>query len=222
VSSPPKAYRVSGNPRGCFAFRPRGRGPIWRWDDPFDIYGVLYMAETKRAAYVEFFGDLRPAPGMQTAIREVSHDTAGLHETTVGTGEISKDSLDSILVGEAELSEAIAADVTAFDSVQELRGRLWDRIQAAGLADLSVAIIQGRDYRITQAISRILYTDPGGYGGIRCPSYYGTDLICWTFFQGDASQLKLRVVAPSFSVGSVTLEDPELRAAFETLRLRLV
>jgi len=222
VSPPRRAWRVSANPRGVFAFRVRGNGPIWRWDDPFDAYGVLYMAEAPRAAYVEFFGDLRPAPGMKEASQTVKQDGAGMPETTIKTGEVSAASLEKLRIGEATLEDGSIADVTASQSVQTLRAAIWGQLKTAGLDDLSTAIIQGRDYRITQAISHLLYTQDEGYAGIRCPSYYGTDLVCWTFFQGSSPQLNLRIAASSLSLNIVSSQDPDLLGALDTLRICIV
>lgn len=221
VPVPKTVYRVSTVP-SVFTYRVRGSGPVWRWDDPLDQYGVLYTAESRTAAFVEYFGDLRPSTGMLAAMRQIRHDQPGLHETTVQSGQLLASDLHHIFIGEALLDEAAAIDVTAAESVQALHLVLAQELTNAGIADLGVAVIQGRDYQVTQTISRFAYEDSNGFASIRCPSYYGNNLICWSFFEGEKAQLSLRAPARPQIITAVDPDDIELRRALDILNIQLV
>jgi len=61
-----------------------------RWDDPEDLYRVLYAASTPLGCFLEVLAASRPDPGLAADLAEIEGDAADAASPSVGSGQVDR------------------------------------------------------------------------------------------------------------------------------------
>jgi hypothetical protein len=185
-----------------------------RYDDPLGRYRVLYASGGRRGAYIETLARFRPDPAVVAALERIAGDESGPPAPELVPREWSS----TRCLGVAAHRGAFC-DIGHSDSLAHLRTALAHRLLHYGLEDLDAGDVRRRAPRaLTQELSRYVFehgSDEHGrpLAGIRYASRLGDDLENWAIFEGfDPTDQR---------VEEISADDPELRAALETLGLRL-
>lgn len=211
-------HRVGFEP-DPWAWTPWEYGPFTgRWDDPEDLYRVLYVASSPLGCFLEVLAVFRPDPRLATEIAQVEGDAADDTFPTVGPGQVDRTWLERRRLGTGALAGGFV-DVGHSQSIAELRPLFLARAIELGLVDLDAAAIRMAAPRaLTQEISRVLYTStlPAGRvpAGIEFGSRHGDDQQLWAVFERDAdigtpSSHLLREVSDA----AIPEDDPDLLEA---------
>jgi hypothetical protein len=211
-------YRVGHEP-DPWAWTPWEYGPFTgRWDDPEDLYRVVYAASSPLGCFLEVLAPFRPDPELAAELAAIEGDGEDDAFPTMPTGRVDRAWLDRRRLGTATLAGNYV-DVGHSRTIAELRPRFLGRALDAGLPDFDAATIRVAAPRsLTQDISRFLYgsTLPTGEApsGIDFGSRHGDDQQLWAVFERDAdigsSRSNLLVDATS---AIIVADDPDLREA---------
>lgn len=203
----------------------QGRG---RFDDSTiesgnesDGYAVLYAATEIRAAFLEAMYQFRtPLSRLKEVANEMVLDTQERDSLFRYECTISGLWLSNVALYEAQL----VLDTPLFDlanptAIQLVREELAPVIYALGIDDLDFGAVLGSHRRLTQAISRWLWTletDSGQpmFSGIRYRSRFDPECICLALYQD-------RYTVSDIDTQPITPETPGFAEATSILRLKI-
>ena len=183
-----------------------------RYDDPEVSYRVLYASSQRIGAFVETLARFRPDLEVLAELQEIEGDDEPL-------AGVPRTWLERRLVGEATVQGRFV-DVGDARSLATLRSELAASAIHFGLDEIDAATIRLRAPRaFTQTMSRFVYEqrdEQGSFAGIRYGSRLGDQFVNWATFEPapDAPSPFL-----STSSGPVEADDPDFKAALETLGL---
>ncbi len=153
-----------------------------RFDSAIGGFGVLYFGTTLSVCFGETLARFRPSPGV---LAEVSEDwqTQGF----MLVGAVPAEWRQRRTAVRVQLPEdAIFLDIESVDTHQFLRTKLALGLSELGYNDLDVAMIRGRDRRITRLIAGWAFSAHTEghpiYAGIRYLSRVCSDWECWAVF----------------------------------------
>jgi len=211
-------YRVGHEP-DPWAWTPWEYGPFTgRWDDPEDLYRVLYAASSPLGCFLEVLAVFRPDPVLAEELAAIEGGPDDDDFPTVPPGKVDRAWLERRRVGTATL-EGRFVDVGHSHTIAELRPRFLQQAIDAALPDFDAAAIRTAAPRaLTQAISRFLYgasLDDGDVpDGVEFGSRHGDDQQLWAIFERDAD-----IGSPSSHLLGATTsamiapDEPDLREA---------
>ncbi|MHB8320141.1 MAG: RES domain-containing protein [Acidimicrobiales bacterium] len=118
-----------------------GDGPfIGRWDDPEDVYRVLYAASSPLGCFLEVLAVFRPDPAViATNIREDEIEDRSF--ATAQPGKLDRSWLTNRCLGAASLDGAYV-DVGHSKTIAHLRPRFIKRAIELGLPDFDAEAIR--------------------------------------------------------------------------------
>jgi hypothetical protein len=190
-----------------------------RYDDPRGGYRVLYASSQRVGAFLETLARYRTDPALIAELEQIAVDEEDLDAfPTIPPGIVPSDWFATRSLGAARHSGTFA-DIGQSGSLAHLRRALASRLVHYGLDDLDAGALRLSTPRaFTQDISRHVFvhgtTDDGEpFAGIRYLSRLGDDIVNWAIFEGnDPDDPAAEAIDP---------DDPDLRAALETLGLVL-
>ncbi|MHB1446704.1 MAG: RES domain-containing protein [Acidimicrobiales bacterium] len=191
VSRPEVPVRRVGFEPDPWAWTPWEYGSFTgRWDDPEDLYRVLYAASTPLGCFLEVLAVFRPDPGLAAELAEIEGDAADDAFPTVAPGQVDRAWLGRRRLGTAALAGDYV-DVGHSQTIAELRPLFLARALELGLPDFDAAAIRMAAPRaVTQELSRRLYASTLSTGhtpaGIEFGSRHGDDQQLWAVFERDA------------------------------------
>jgi RES domain len=148
-------HRVGFQP-DPWAWTPWQYGPFTgRWDDPEDLYRVLYAASSTLGCFLEVLAVFRPDPAVADALARIEGDE--MEDSSFGAaqpGKLDRSWLTNRRLGTARLGEDYV-DVGHSQTIAHLRPHFIERARELGLPDFDAAAIRMSAPRIlTQEISR--------------------------------------------------------------------
>ena len=178
-----------------------------RFDEPTGYYRVLYASSQRLSCFIETLAHFRADLSLLAELDEIAGE-----DDYVPLGHVPSE-----WCGERRLGTCTAhgsyADFYSAYWVGRLRQTLASECLKLGLEDLDVAILQqGKPRRLTQLSSLEVYK--AGFNGIFYRSRYGHDLENWALFE------PFQISEKSESE-SIRLDDPDLLAACEILRIQI-
>lgn len=227
TSSKP-VYRVARHEQGVWNF------PNWlyahndgtfgsRYDDPNGDYRVLYACSQRRYAFIEVLSYHAPDPDLITAFREIAEndDTDNNYPTApIGSLDVkawcSQRSIGTANIAKDRSFVSVTNDITLSTLVHRF----------ASLAGVSVEEIRTtHDRSLTQPISRFIWEQSTAlaeplFAGIHYHSRHNPIIDNWALFEltpahGEHNQ----DVVIETSENQIKLDDPDLIAAFEYLKI---
>lgn len=191
--------------------------------DDAEGFSVLYCAPSAKAVFLELLAGLRPEiDELRSLIRPVLAEVAE-RDIFSGTsiGVISKEWRDTWQLSVAKISLRYPVfDLTNPAAVQMIREQLAGVIYALGINDVDFGVVLGNDRRLTQAVSRWIWSmrDDDGqplFSGIRYRSRFDPDRICLALYSDRFA------VDGDFNTQPITLETPGFAEAASILRLQI-
>ena len=190
-----------------------------RWDDPQDVYRVLYACTDLQGGFVEVLSRFRPDPAVVAGLRAIEGADEG---EPLPPGIVPRSFLERRCIGEAAVP-GVFADIGTAASLAHLHVALASRLIHYGFAELDAAAIRHSAPRqFTQEISRYVYERSNDRGepkfrGIEYESRFGDDFHNWAIFErvGETQA----VVNPS--AAAIRPDDPALNAALALLGVTL-
>ena len=176
-----------------------------RFDDPQSTYRVLYASSARLGCFLETLARFRPDLTLLAELGEIAGEDDFLPLGTVPLVWLEKRRL-----GSAEVRGRYA-DIAASDWIALLRGRLARACLELGIGDFDAAALLASSRRLTQLVSREVYTR--GFDGMVYRSKYGQELENWALFEP-----VLLGAVRSFEIAA---DDPHLEAALRLHRLAL-
>jgi hypothetical protein len=196
-----------------------------RWDDPEDVYRVLYAASTALGCYLEVLAQFRPDPGLATDLETIEGDPDDIAYPTVPAGELDRAWIARRRLGDASLAGRYV-DVGHSRTIGALRPHFLGRALTIGLPDFDASAVRLAAPRpFTQVISRFLYgsTLPSGDApdGIEFFSRHGDDQRLWAIFERDADIGSTQShLLSAVSAQVIAEDDPDLSDAMRIHHLR--
>ncbi len=162
-----------------------------RFDDPFRLFRILYLAEQRLACFVESLAPFR----------------IPLDRLAVGgrRPRVPADWTRARCAGQLRLGpEQRWLDLRHLETAEALRSELAPLLQQPDLPDLDVSVLRGPSRPLTRAVAR--WTYDAGFQGIAYRSRFHDGLDCWTLFEGtDVERVG--------SIERISRDDRDLRAA---------
>jgi hypothetical protein len=182
-----------------------------RFDSATGGFGVLYFGTTLTVCFGETLARFRPSPGV---LAEVSEDWQQQHFMLVGAVPAEwRQRRTAVRVRLPE--DAVFLDIESVHTHQFLRTELALGLSALGYNDLDVAMIRGKDRRITRLAAAWAFSahEEGHplYAGIRYLSRVCSDWECWAVFHD--------VAIEAVETVPIQREMPELREVADTFDL---
>lgn len=164
-----------------------------RFDDPWRLFRVRYLAEQRLACFLEGLAPLR-APLDRLA-------ASGPRLLP----RVPADWLRLRCVGQVRLRGGQRwLDLRRLETAEALRAEVAQLLQELALPDLDVSVLRGPNRALTRAVGRWAYD--AGYQGIAYRSRFHDALDCWAIFEGaDFDRVG--------SIVSISPDDPDLQAA---------
>jgi hypothetical protein len=226
VVQPEDPVRRVGYAPNPWAWTPWEYGPFTgRWDDPEDVYRVLYAASSALGCFLEVLAQFRPDPGLASDLETIEGDPDDIAYPTVPGGELDRAWIARRRLGEASLAGHYV-DVGHSSTIAELRPHLLGRALTFGLPDFDASALRLAAPRpFTQVISRFLYSSTLSAGsapdGIEFFSRHGDDQRLWAIFERDADIGSTESHLLSRVSSQVIAEDnPDLSDAMRIHHLR--
>jgi len=200
VKAPPGGgvWRVGRDPDPLAASKSAGSSEVLkpgtgnRFDSPSGTYGVRYFATTLDGCFGETLARFRPDPVLSKVIgdewRELGFMEVGdvpadwrQRRTAVRVGFPDGDHNSKFKDGARFL------DIESVQTREAMRSDLGDLLAYYRYDDLDVAVVRGRDRRVTRYISQWAFeqADEKGrplFAGIRYLSRLNTEWECWAVF----------------------------------------
>lgn len=181
-----------------------------RWDDPGDVYRVLYACSQRRGCFIEVLSRYRPDPEVAAALAEISGA-----DDSLPPGRLPRHWLDNRTLGSARVDGEFV-DIGHTTTLAYLNSRPQARaiVDEYGFDEIDAATIRTKaPRRMTQRLGRLIFEmNEPRFAGVEYASRLGDELINWAIFEDCA------VIAPVFWE-RVDREDPDLVSAMETLNL---
>jgi hypothetical protein len=182
-----------------------------RFDDRRGEFGVLYLAEHRRAAFLETLARFRPSLEVLAALADLPDGDAG-DDTPQEAGVIANDWHLKRRMGIARPVEGQRwLDLTDLATREAIRKELAPTFVDMGLDDFDMSDALTRRRDITQAIARWAYEQ--GYHGIIYASRLDPAYRCWAVFEG--AQLTVDEITP------IARDDADPLAVAQVFGLRL-
>jgi hypothetical protein len=184
-----RVHRVGYEP-DPWAWTPWEYGPFTgRWDDPEDLYRVLYAGSSPLGCFLEVLAVFRADTALVAELDAIEGDADDDEFPTVPAGRVDRAWLIPRRLGSAILSGDYV-DVGHSQTIAELRPRFLARAVHYGLVDVDAGALRLSAPRaFTQEVSRFLYTDlpPSGEApaGIAFESRHGDDQQLWAIYERD-------------------------------------
>lgn len=197
-----------------------------RWDDPEDIYRVLYAGSTPEACFLEVLAQFRADAGLGSDFDDIAPDPEDEAYPTVAPGTLERSWLEHRRLGSARLTGAFVA-VLDSTTISALRPRFLGMAIHYGLADFDASGITVAEPRaFTQKISRFLYVDARCTGGavpagIAYRSRHGFDQQLWAIFERDPADSDRSPYLSGCSEERIPEIHPALLVALPRHRLTL-
>jgi hypothetical protein len=157
-------YRVGHEP-DPWAWTPWEYGPFTgRWDDPEDLYRVLYAASSPLGCFLEVLAVFRPDPVLAEELAAIEGGPDDDDFPTVPPGKVDRAWLERRRVGTATL-EGRFVDVGHSHTIAELRPRFLQQAIDAALPDFDAAAIARRHRAHSPRPSRASCTAPASTTG---------------------------------------------------------
>lgn len=185
-----------------------------RWDDPEGEYRVRYAADTRFGAYLEALARFRPD-------LTLARDSAAIEENdvdapkTIPPGHLTTDWRLNHTIGKG-VTEGVGEPLAAVGrskSLAMLRVALKRTAARLGVKDINGEVIRRGDRRLTQAVSRYIYTRTSStgplYGGMYYLSAYGDDVHNTALFERSADSVPVMSVERD----EVALDDGDFLSA---------
>lgn len=181
-----------------------------RWDDPDDVYRVLYACSQRRGCFVEVLSRYRPDPQVAAELAEIAGP-----DDSLPPGHLPLHWLDNRTLGGARV-EGQFVDIGHTASLGYLNSHPPARAIAKeyGFDEVDAATIRLKAPRsMTQRLGRLIFemNDPR-FAGVEYASRLGDELINWAIFEDCA------LITPVFWE-RVERDDPDLVSAMQTLNL---
>lgn len=212
-------HRVGFQP-DPWAWTPWQYGPFTgRWDDPEDLYRVIYAASSPLGCFLEVLAVFRPDPAVAEALARIQGDE--IEDSSFAAaqpGKLDRSWLTNRRLGTARLGEDYV-DVGHSQTIAHLRPHFIQRARELGLPDFDAAAIRISAPRIlTQEISRFLYGSALANGapaaGIEFGSRHGDDQQLWAVFERDSDIGQDRShLLSECTTAEIDEDDRELREA---------
>ena len=155
-----------------------------RYDDPLDIYPVVYAGSTLLGAFVEKLQPLRPSPAMRAALARIRNNAPGL-TATPPAGTVFAAWLRKLYVGRGRLTGTFV-DVTQASTLALLDRSMRGTLGRLRVRRLDLSAVTSGKRKVTQEISRWVYErrtrDDRPFDGILYTSRFGANLECWAIF----------------------------------------
>lgn len=142
-----------------------------RFDDPFRLFRVLYVAEQRLACFVESLASLR-AP-LDRLARGGRRPRPRVPDEWIRIRCAGQLRLRS---GQRWL------DLRRLETAEALRAELAPLLRQLALPDLDVSVLRGPSRPLTRAVGRWAYD--AGFQGIAYRSRFHDGLDCWAIFEG--------------------------------------
>lgn len=197
-----------------------------RWDDPLEIYRVLYVGSSPEACFIEVLAQFRPDEALVAEMTEIQPDPRDEHYPTIRPGLVHRSWLEQRRLGSGTL-EGSFADITSKDTIAELRPRFLARALHFGLPDFDAGAIRLHEPRgLTREVGRFLYElehDGGQLAGIDYESRFGAGLGLWAVFERaeDSGIDRSRLLNVAATTEDIPAGHPGLVAALELHGLEL-
>jgi RES domain len=208
----PALYRVGRAPDPFNAWTPgEPKNHNNRFDDPRGDFGVWYMAEARRAAFLETLARFRPDLKVLAALADLPDGEFG-DDTPQEAGVIPNDWHLKRRIGVCRVREGQRwADLTDLTIREGVRKALAQTFVEMGLDDFDMSDALSRRRDITQAIARDAYDK--GYNGVIYASRLDPQYRCWAIFE--------RGTFDVLEVSTIARDDADLLAVAATFDLRL-
>lgn len=162
--------------------------PDWVYvgDQRFDLppesgCRVLYAATSRRTCLAESLSPLRPSVELLAELDTL--DSGDNDFPFPAVRPIPEDWYASRLFGQLQIEPGQRwLDLSSMETLAALRRILARTLRDLGLRDLDMGVVQGSDYRPTQAIAR--WAHQHRFNGIAYQSRFGSGLDCWAIFEG--------------------------------------
>jgi hypothetical protein len=196
-----------------------------RWDDPQEIYRVLYAGSSPEACFIEVLAQFRPDADLLADMAAIEPDPRDEHYPTIPPGQVHRSWLDNRRLGSGTLAGTFA-DIPHRDTIAALRPHFLARAIHFGLPDFDAGAIRMREPRgLTREVSRFLYAlDHRGrqLDGIGYESRFGAGLQLWAVFErAEDSKLERSRLLTGPASEEIATDHPGLLAALELHGLEL-
>ncbi|WP_045536211.1 RES domain-containing protein [Gordonia sihwensis] len=155
-----------------------------RWDDPHGRWRTLYVADSKRACYLEVLAHFRVETTLSAHLDEI--DDEDDDHPTLSPGTVPADWCTKRIVGSARLCGTYALP-SAAESLSQLRSRFLDRAKALGFVDVDAAAMRQSEPRtLTQEVSAWIYTlavGTTGVDGVEFNSRHDDQATLWAIYE---------------------------------------
>lgn len=208
----PALFRVGRAPDPFIAWTPgEPKNLNNRFDDPRGDFGVWYMAEDRRAAFLETLARFRPELTVLAALAALPDGDIG-DDTPPESGVIPNDWHLKRLLGVCRVHDGQHwLDLTTLGGRMLVRGALAPTFIEMGLDDFDMGDALTRRRDITQAIARWAFDE--GYHGIIYASRLDPEYRCWAIFE--------RGTFDVIEIATIARDDEDLLAVAEVFDLRL-
>jgi hypothetical protein len=160
--------------------------PDWHYvgDQRFDLppesgFRVLYAATSRQTCLAETLCSFRPDVDLLAELDRLGPSDDELPFPALRS--IPHDWYASRLFGQLQIEPGQRwLDLSSMETLATLRVTLARSLRDFGLHDLDMSVVQGSDYRPTQAIAR--WAHQQGFDGIAYQSRFGSSLDCWAIF----------------------------------------
>ena len=177
-----------------------------RFDDPLNIFRVLYASSQRVSCFIETLARFRPSLELLQELKQIKGD-----DDFFPIGSVPEEWCSERLMGTAQIP-AECADIYAAKWIAYLRRKLFDDCLLLGLKELDASVLQSAaPRRITQLASRKVFE--AAFPGIYYRSRHGHNFENWAFFEP--------VSIRSSRFDSVSSDDQDLAEALNILGLRI-
>ena len=212
-------HRVGFQP-DPWAWTPWQYGPFTgRWDDPEDVYRVLYAASSPLGCFLEVLAVFRPDPVVAQALAGIKEEEVEDDSFAAALpGHLDRSWLSNRGLGTARL-DGDFVDIGHSKTIAQLRPHFIERARELGLPDFDAAAIRMSAPRVlTQEVSRFLYVSALANGapaaGIDFGSRHGDDQQLWAVFERDSDiGLGRSHLLYDCTSAEINEDDPDLREA---------
>ena len=208
----PTLFRVGRAPNPFQAWTPgESKNHGNRFDDPRGEFGVLYVAESRRTAFLETLARFRPDLEVLAALAGMPEGEFG-DDTPNEAGVIPNDWHLKRRIGRCHVADGQRwLDLTDLITREALRKTAAPLFVAMGLDDFDIGDTLTRRRDLTQAIAR--WAHDHGHQGIIYLSRLNPAERCWAIFEGAGLEIT--------ESATIARDDMDLLAVADTYDLRL-
>lgn len=211
-----RAWRVGFEPRPWawtdWTYSREGRFD-GRWDDPHGRWRTLYVADSKRACYLEVLAHFRGDTTLAADLDGIEDEDP--EHPTIPPGTVPAEWRKIRIVGSARLRGTFALP-SAAESLSTLRGVFLQLARTLGIPDVDASAMRQSEPRtLTQEVSAWLYAldvEARGVDGVEFQSRHDDQASLWAIYERPPAAS----VTPCLTdcKGSpVNWEDPDLAEA---------